>query len=189
MKKIISIMFAFTLILIFNTEFTLNKIEWQLSLKINQINNVYADQTCIIEMFWRDWCAHCKDEKAFLEKLENDWVHKFQYHNIWDPIEKERFLKLVEIEWLPKVVPLTFINGKVIQWFDTEDTTWKEIKDIIENVKNQDLLLLDDYLKNWTKKNVVVQAPKWTCSVDESWVEICKSPEHQSKFVKVPFFW
>lgn len=147
-----------------------------------------ADQTCTIEMFWREWCAHCKDEKAFLEKLEKDWVHKFQYRNIADPAEKEKFLKLVEMEWLPKVVPLTFINWKVIQWFDTAETTWKEIESIIEQTKSETLVLLDDYLKNWTKKEVTVEAPKWTCSVDESWVEVCAAPEHQPKFVKVPFF-
>lgn len=148
-----------------------------------------ANDSCIIEMFWRDWCAHCKDEKVFLEKLENDWVHRFHYRNISDPKEKERFLKLTEIEWLPKVVPLTFINWKVIQWFDKEETTWKEIINIIHNIKDDSTILLDDYIKSWNKKDTKeIKTPKWTCSVDESWVEVCNA-ENTPKLIAVPLFW
>ena len=140
-----------------------------------------------VYLFWREWCAHCKDEKSFLTKLENTWKIHFHYLWIEEKENKDKFYSFVEKEWIAKVLPLTFIWWKFIQWFDKESTTWKEI---IKLLKNDNKMTLDEFLaQEKTSKNLFLNQPEtvWTCSV-ETVSETCSEPD-TDKYISVPFFW
>lgn len=143
----------------------------------------FQDESAVY-LFWRDWCAHCKNEKAFLTKLENDWKIYFHYLWIENKENKEKFYQFVEKEWIAKVLPLTFVWWRYIQWFDKESTTWKEILNLLDKPWK---ITLDDFLNKKEYAWFALEASAWTCSVetvsDACWVE------ESDKFISVPFFW
>ncbi len=109
--------------------------------------SVFWDHVWVVDMFWRDGCGHCKDEKAFLEKLENDWIVSFNYRNVADDDSMNLFLKVVEKEQVAKVVPLTVINWIVFQWYDTNEISWNKILDILKRTHDS-WVSLNDYLES-----------------------------------------
>lgn len=133
-----------------------------------------------IEMFEQEWCAHCKAEKAYLQTLEASQGIKVNYRDLNDFESKKLFEGVTQINKLPKVAPLTFINWNVIQWFDKEATTGRKILEIIQKSKDNSISL-EDYIKNPDKrKNLNIE--KWTCDTSGN----CPIP---TNFVHVPFFW
>ena len=108
----------------------------------------------IIHLFQRDDCRHCEDEKVFLENLlREDPNLKLESHFVNDG-GKEVFTQIVESAGLPKVTPITFIEGFVIQGFDTEETTGKQMGDIIAETRGKELLTLENFLKNPKPKSI-----------------------------------
>jgi len=94
--------------------------------------------TVRIEVFERDTCGHCQDEKEFLNKLQKERGDLIiLYHDIGEPSHKEHFIQLTELESLPKVTPITIIDGVILQGFDTEKTTGKKIRALVENAKGK----------------------------------------------------
>lgn len=105
------------------------------SLSIVQAQNTASTQTekVLIEMFSREDCTHCKDEKAFLADLatkRSDFA--VVYYDLSDEDNKALWIKVAELEKMPKVTPITLIGETVIQGFDTAETTGRTIQELID---------------------------------------------------------
>ena len=127
---------------------------------INQIG--YSDgnnqsKKVKIEYFGRKDCKNCANLEKFLKELSTK-RDDFEYveHKIDESKEEKAFfdetaskLKLV------KGTPIIYINGHIIQGFNTADTTGKEIENLINSAKAKDkILTLKEYLESGQSGNV-----------------------------------
>lgn len=110
-----------------------------------------------IEYFGRKDCKNCANLEKFLKELSTK-RDDFEYveHKIDESKEEKAFfdetaskLKLV------KGTPIIYINGHIIQGFNTADTTGKEIENLINSAKAKDkILTLKEYLESGQAGNV-----------------------------------
>ena len=127
---------------------------------INQIS--YSDgnsqsKKVKIEYFGRKDCKNCANLEKFLKELSTK-RDDFEYveHKIDESKEEKAFfdettskLKLV------KGTPIIYINGHIIQGFNTADTTGKEIENLINSAKTKDkILTLKEYVESGQTGNV-----------------------------------
>ncbi|MBU0577168.1 glutaredoxin [Patescibacteria group bacterium] len=96
------------------------------------------EDTVRIEVFERDDCGHCQDEKEFLNDLQKERGDLIiVYHDIGEKFHKEHFLQLTELENIPKVTPITIIDSVILQGFDTAETTGKKMQALIDGAKGK----------------------------------------------------
>lgn len=98
-----------------------------------QAQTAQPTEKVLIEMFSREDCTHCKDQKAFLNELagrRSDFV--VVYDDLSEEANKQLWIKVAELEKMPKVTPITLIGETVIQGFDKPETTGKIIEDLID---------------------------------------------------------
>ena len=110
-----------------------------------------------IEYFGRKDCKNCANLEKFLKELSTK-RDDFEYveHKIDESKEEKVFfdettskLKLV------KGTPIIYINGHIIQGFNTADTTGKEIENLINSGKTKDkILTLKEYVESGQAGNV-----------------------------------
>ena len=110
-----------------------------------------------IEYFGRKDCKNCANLEKFLKELSTK-RDDFEYveHKIDESKEEKAFfdetaskLKLV------KGTPIIYINGHIIQGFNTADTTGKEIENLINSGKTKDkILTLKEYVESGQTGNV-----------------------------------
>jgi hypothetical protein len=112
------------------------------------------EREVVLHLLQRDDCKHCEDEKVFLEKLLQEDKNIIVESHYANGDGKELFTQITKSAGLPKVTPVTFIEGFIIQGFDTEETTGEQIKDIIAEVRGKELLTLEDFLKNPQPKSI-----------------------------------
>ncbi len=141
-----------------------------------------ASDTVRIEVFERQGCGHCADEKEFLNQLQKERGDLIVvYHDIGEKEHKEHFKQLAELEGLPKVTPVTLIDGFILQGFDTAETTGKTIEKIIEGAKGKPQLTFEEIIAAGGTKNVLsgggtceLEGDDGECAIDETefWVHI-----------------
>jgi cytochrome c biogenesis protein CcdA/glutaredoxin len=137
-----------------------------------------------IEVFERNDCGHCKDEKEFLNKLakeRNDLV--VVYHDIGEPEHKEHFIQLTELEGIPKVTPITIIDAVLLQGFDTAETTGKQIKALIENAKGKPQYTFEEFIAAGGSKQI--ETAVGTCEIEGETLEC--GVQAVDYWVTVPF--
>ena len=110
-----------------------------------------------IEYFGRKDCKNCANLEKFLKELSAK-RDDFEYveHKIDESKEEKAFfdettskLKLV------KGTPIIYIDGHIIQGFNTADTTGKEIENLINSGKRKDkILTLKEYVESGQTGNV-----------------------------------
>ena len=110
-----------------------------------------------IEYFGRKDCKNCANLEKFLKELSTK-RDDFEYveHKIDESKEEKVFfdettskLKLV------KGTPIIYIDGHIIQGFNTADTTGKEIENLINSGKTKDkILTLKEYVESGQTGNV-----------------------------------
>ena len=110
-----------------------------------------------IEYFGRKDCKNCANLEKFLKELSTK-RDDFEYveHKIDESNEEKAFfdettskLKLV------KGTPIIYIDGHIIQGFNTADTTGKEIENLINSGKTKDkILTLKEYVESGQTGNV-----------------------------------
>ena len=110
-----------------------------------------------IEYFGRKDCKNCANLEKFLKELSTK-RDDFEYveHKIDESKEEKVFfdettskLKLV------KGTPIIYIDGHIIQGFNTADTTGKEIENLINSGKIKDkILTLKEYVESGQTGNV-----------------------------------
>ncbi len=83
------------------------------------------EEAALVHFFGRDDCKFCAAEKVFLNDLaetRND-IH-FIYYNIGiDSEARTLFEQVAEANELARVTPITLVGGRVIQGFNSADTT------------------------------------------------------------------
>ena len=120
-------------------------------------NFSFAVEKVKIEYFGRKDCKNCTNLEKFLEKLSNE-RKDFEYveykidesdenKNLFDEVTTK--LKLV------KGTPIIYLNGHIIQGFNTSETTGNEIIRLIDEGKKADkIFTLEEYVKNGKYENV-----------------------------------
>jgi glutaredoxin len=100
-----------------------------------------------IYFFGREDCQFCKAEKAFLKTYlpNNPDVVLTYYDIVKDPASKELFFELVKVNNLPKTAPLTLVGGKVIQGYDSDETTGIAIANAVVKARSMKGFVVEDY--------------------------------------------
>ena len=128
-----------------------------------------------IEYFGRKDCKNCANLEKFLKELSTK-RDDFEYveHKIDESKENKAFfdettskLKLV------KGTPIIYVDGHIIQGFNTAETTGKEIENLINSGKTKDKVLsLKEYLKSGQAENGNVSSNGAVCTGDS----VCEIP-------------
>ncbi|MGE3279060.1 MAG: glutaredoxin [Candidatus Altimarinota bacterium] len=106
-----------------------------------------APQPVPISVIVREDCAHCQDEKAFLEDLKKTRQDiQVILHDIDTEEGKTLFDQLTEKEKLTKATPITLVGNTIIQGFDTAETTGKRIEELVNKSLGKNTLTLPEYL-------------------------------------------
>ncbi|MFH0820284.1 MAG: glutaredoxin [Candidatus Peregrinibacteria bacterium] len=85
-----------------------------------------------VDVFERQDCTHCQDEKVFLEGLKKEIPSlQITYRDISEAKYKDQFIQVAESLQLSKATPVTVVGGKVLQGFNTPETTGKSLRDLI----------------------------------------------------------
>lgn len=113
------------------------------------------DETVRIEIFERQDCGHCRDEKAFLNQLQKERGDLIIiFHDIAEPEHKAHFTELAELEGIPKVTPITIIDGILLQGFDTAETTGKQIRALVEQAKGKTQYTFEEFIAAGGSKEI-----------------------------------
>ena len=102
----------------------------------SNLKPVIAQKKVEIYFFWGQGCPHCAAEKPFLEKLKQKYprleIKEFEvYYNRENQELFDRVAKAYGTS--AGGVPMTFIGKDFVLGFGTEETTGKQIEDLIKN--------------------------------------------------------
>ena len=110
-----------------------------------------------IEYFGRKDCKNCANLEKFLKELS---TKRDDFECVEHKIDKSREEKAFFDETTSKLklvkgTPIIYIDGHIIQGFNTADTTGKEIENLINSAKAKDkILTLKEYLESGQDGNV-----------------------------------
>lgn len=110
-----------------------------------------------IEYFGRKDCKNCANLEKFLKELS---AKRDDFEYVEHKIDKSREEKAFFDETTSKLklvkgTPIIYIDGHIIQGFNTADTTGKEIESLIDSAKAKDkILTLKEYLESGQAGNV-----------------------------------
>ena len=110
-----------------------------------------------IEYFGRKDCKNCAKLEKFLKELS---AKRDDFEYVEHKIDKSREEKAFFDETTSKLklvkgTPIIYIDGHIIQGFNTADTTGKEIESLINSAKAKDkILTLKEYLESGQAGNV-----------------------------------
>ena len=140
--------------------------------------------TVRIEVFEREDCGHCQDEKEFLNQLSKDRGDLIVvYHDIGEREHKGHFIQLTELEGIPKVTPITIIDAVILQGFDTPETTGKKLIALIDNAKGKRQYTFEEFIAAGGSSQIVTDAG--TCDIEGETIEC--GVETVDYWVTVPF--
>jgi cytochrome c biogenesis protein CcdA len=121
------------------------------------VHTTFASETetpVTIYFFGRDDCAHCAEEKVFL----NEWLPEnedvvLEYFNVTgDENAKALFEDVLEKHTLSHVTPVTVIGDVVLQGFDTAETTGDQIERAVIRARAGDIRTLAEHLERAPKQ-------------------------------------
>jgi len=146
---------------------------------------VVPEETVRVEVFERATCGHCQDEKAFLNELQKELGNLIiVYHDISaDKVHKDHFLQLTELEKLPKVTPITIIDGVILQGFDSAETTGKKIRALIEEAKGKTQYTFEEFIAAGGSRQIETAGA--TCNIEGE--EVGCAADTVDYWVTVPF--
>ncbi len=101
-----------------------------------------------IYFFGREGCGYCRAGKDFLDKYsasEQD-VFLVYYDVTKDKKAGELFENLIQANGLSRTVPYAFVGGEIISGFGGEETTGKQIIELVERARNGYDYDIKDYL-------------------------------------------
>jgi len=191
MKRIIFLVFSVFItwvLLLTTTNSTYAQVEETTWEQPNEIELIQVDNSkSTIYLYWKASCPHCKDAKQFLSKLDNENI-EVKYFDVTDDKEaKKEFLAIAKLAWIPKTVPLFFINWEIFQGFVDKDTTWKKLITAAEkyvDINPEDILTPQSVI-SWEKELPEIN---W----DNLWICDAKDPEacqvEWDSVIDVPIF-
>lgn len=87
-----------------------------------------------VYIFTSQSCPHCRDEKAFIEKIKHKYLDvKFVYIDIVSNRENQKLYHevLTELNVLRSGLPTTVIGNRYFVGFSTDDTSGQQIEEAI----------------------------------------------------------
>lgn len=105
-----------------------------------------------IEMFGREDCKHCQDEKAFLQELSKSQEFIFVYHDIQNFNIYDEFQHVTDSFKIMKATPLTLIGNTLFSGFSDANTTGKAMEETLKNSK--EFYRFQDVAQNQSKFTV-----------------------------------
>jgi hypothetical protein len=90
----------------------------------------------VIEVLERADCTHCLDEKLFLDDLTRKRTDiEVRYRDIADADNAELFRQVTQKAGMSQSTPVTIVGLRVMQGFDTAETTGKRIERFIDDYR------------------------------------------------------
>lgn len=100
-----------------------------------------------VSVFVRTGCGHCSHEEEFLEELgKKRFDFEVFYYDVNTESGDKKFSEITKLENLSQVTPVILVGNKVIQGFDSPDTTGKEIENLLDLSCGKETLGVDEYL-------------------------------------------
>jgi hypothetical protein len=142
---------------------------------------VQAEEIYDISMFERDDCAHCIDQKEFFDTdlLVRQPDIRVRYIDIYTEEGKALFDQFTERYNLVKGTPITVIGNKIVQGFESSDTTGKVIEELAGQTDDDTYQSVESFIKFGGAIEANVAGLQSVCEED------CVLPE-QSHTVKIP---
>ncbi len=138
-----------------------------------------------IEYFGREDCKNCANLKKFLTELNKERTdfEIVQFEIDKNEKDKKYFDEITTKLKLVKGTPIIYINERIIQGFNTENTTGKEIVREIEKGKKKDKIqTLEEFVSSGNYTNVSKEGA--VCEVDG----VCEiAPSDKEVLVTIPF--
>lgn len=143
-----------------------------------------------IHFFGRDDCKFCNAEKEFLAQLAQETDVEIRYYNIIDDeAAKELYLSVTEAVEIPKITPVTLVGYRIIQGFDSPQTTGVLIKDAVEDARvlasNSDIDLTN--VQELLSHDEFGAAEKSGSGCDEHG-ETCGIEAPEGHWIQIPFY-
>src|SRR3989338_205199 len=116
-----------------------------------------------VVVFVRDGCPHCADFEAFAEK--EGW--SVEYREITEIGTPELFARLQDhAPALQQGVPTIIVDGKILQGYDTDETTGIRLKEIYDTCRtsSEGCLPFRDFLESNVSDVEVLSAAGGTCT-------------------------
>jgi cytochrome c biogenesis protein CcdA len=138
-----------------------------------------------VNVFIREGCSHCEDEKEFLLQLtkrRNDF--EIFYHDIGEAEHYQHFDQLTTLENLPKATPITLVGNIIIQGFGSADSTGVKIRELLDASKGKNTLNFEDFISAGGSSGILETVVGGIC---EDTGDVCKTPENRY-LVDLPFF-
>ncbi len=107
-----------------------------LVLLFTAVQQALAADKVVIYFFWGDGCPHCAVEKPFLEKMEQKYPElEVESFEVYDSQENQELFREVAEAYNTSArgVPTTFIGREFVVGFGSEQTTGKEIEELIQD--------------------------------------------------------
>ncbi len=166
MKRILLAYIMFTVV-VFGSIFSTGSVfanDAQPTLFVETQGVSQAEQLTPISVLVRDDCAHCQDEKEFLEQLSTERSDfEIIYHDIYTPEGEDLFNRVTEAEGLTKSTPITLVGNRIIQGFGTAETTGKRIKDLLDQSADKETFGFEDFLAAGGSQGEVEQVAGGVC--------------------------
>jgi len=141
-----------------------------------------STEPILIEMFTREGCQHCADEKVFLTDLEKERDDiKVTYYDLANKTNSDIFEKITQLSGISKSTPVTLIGDTVIQGFNTPDTTGATFRVLIDAASTQGIYTAEEFIAKGGSDSV--QETGSICDEDGTACAVDDLPF----FVKIPF--
>ncbi|MDP3976011.1 MAG: glutaredoxin [bacterium] len=141
-------------------------------------------QKVSIEVFERQECKHCQDQKVFLDLLKNtrDDI-QVVFYDIAQAEHRKLWEQVVELEALPKVTPTTLIGDTILQGFDKAETTGKLIERLVDQAKGKQQYTFPTFLAAGGSGKVQ-QVKDGSCDEEST---ACLAGTYEPLYVSIPF--
>ncbi len=140
-----------------------------------------AEAKPLVEVLERNDCAHCQEEKSFLLSVAEKENIEIRFLDISEEKNRDLFIRVAEFENLPKVTPTTIAGGKIIQGFDTGETTGKRFLELVHASKGKEQIGFEVYLARGGGTGV--EQSGLGCESDG----LCRKPEPEPLEITIPF--
>jgi len=134
-----------------------------------------------VHAFVRDDCGHCVDMKTFFSELESvrsDFT--VIYYDIDEPENRQLFDEIAQLESLTIATPITLVGSRIVQGFDTPDTTGERMIALIEQTTEENNRTPQEYLAMGGSGSVEIS--EGTCTEESCVIE------DEPFFVTIPFY-
>ena len=140
-----------------------------------------SSETKLVEVLERPECQHCQTERQFFDELtSSDTSIQVNYYELES--NQELWDSVTSLDGVSSSTPITLIGGRLIQGFDSAETTGRSFREILED-PNYQSVSFTEYLEK--DLHTQVEAGGAGCDQDKGTCGI-KRP-YEPFYVKVPF--